>query len=295
MQKIRQKKTPDFIPIIDLTYKGSIRVWKKKETAVVVIRLIDVTHKNSDEPNKTFDDIKNAGGIHSYLQYKGLIILSTIMPDSQIRKFNPQKYAFFINSLSPDYYLTVDGWTYHQRFSESENELLRTINETKELISLCPNAKPLGLVKGCTENQIDVHSSWLMSLGIRDLVLHIGDFRRNGSLHQIKIGKNFAWILRKKARILFLYGFGSQQQLSSYSFADVYISYNHFVIAHNGKEYVGVNMIRYSGGNFEEHMLKNYLQMHKNMQSLKYQKRLDEVNIWEEETIQIEKIEPLQV
>lgn len=66
MQKTQQEKAPFFIPIIDLTYKCSIRVWKKKETAVVVIRLRDVTHKNSDKPNKTFNDIRMVGGLHNY-------------------------------------------------------------------------------------------------------------------------------------------------------------------------------------------------------------------------------------
>jgi len=281
-----------FIPIVDLTYKGSIRVWKKKETPVVVVRLMDLALRNSCKPNKKFYEIVEAGGLHAYLDYDGIIILSTIMPDDQIKKFNPRKYARFINSLLPNYYLSVDGWTYDKKVKISEDELLRTYNETKELIALCPHAKPLGLVKGCADSQIDAHSSWLASLGIKDFVLHAGDFRRNGVKYYMQMAQHFARIIRKKSRLLFLYGFGSQKQLISHSFADGYISNNHFVTADNGMVYDGVNKRKYTRGTFEENMEKNYLQMHKNMLLIKYQTKLSEVNIakWEVEAIEKEKL-----
>ena len=141
------------IPVIDVTYGGSIKLLKRLKPRIIVVRLLDVAIRNSNEPNKKFYEIVQAGGLHVYLEYEGIIIFSTIMPDRQIKKFKPNKYAYFINSLKPNHYLTVDGWTYHKKFRESENELIRTIRETRELIKLCPNSIPLGLVKGCTELQ----------------------------------------------------------------------------------------------------------------------------------------------
>ena len=99
---------------------------------------------------------------------------------------------------------------------------------------------------------------------------------------------------------MLLYGFGSQKELISHSFADAYISYNHFVTADNGMMYDGFNKRRYSGNNFEKYMEKNYLQIHKNIESIKYQTKLSEVNLarWEavkEKQGQLEDIHPHQV
>jgi len=268
-----------FIPIIDVTYKGSIKLLKIMNPSIIVVRLLDLAIRNSNKPNKLFYNIIKAGGLHAYLRYDGIIVFSLIMPDDQIRVFNPSIYAYFINALKPNYYTTVDGWTYHKQFRESMKEIYRTIKETKQLIKLCPNLSPLGLVKGCTELQLDAHSSWLLAMGIKDFVFHIGDYRRNGIQYHMESGKYFAEIIRKKARKLFLYGYGSQKQLISHSFADGYISNKHFVTANVGLVYKGTQAFKYRKLTFEEAMIENYIQIQRNMESLRYQTRLNEVNL----------------
>lgn len=272
---------------------------EKKKPPWIVVRISDLALKNSCKSNSLFDRIVKVSGLHAYLNYKGIIILSTIMPDDHIREFKAKDYAFFINALLPNYYLTVDGWTYHKRFLESRKDLQRIMKQTKELLPLCPNSKPLGLVKGCTPDQIAMHSSWLLALGIKDMVLHVGDFRRNGSAFHIETARNFACIIRKKARTLLLYGFGSLKNPLSHSFADGYISNNHFVIADNGMVYEGVNQVKIPSSckidsyqkklteektirvkkRFEDYLSKNYDQMIKTIHSLNYQTRFSEVNL----------------
>ena len=302
---------PVFIPLIDLTYKGSIGLLQKKKPLCIVVRISSLACKNSCEPRTLFYEVVKAGGLHAYLDYKGIIILSTIMPDDHIKEFKAKDYAFFINALLPDYYLTVDGWTYHKRFLESQKDLQRIMKQTKELVRLCPNSKPLGLVKGCTYGQIEMHSSWLLGLGIKDMVLHVGDFRRSGSTFHIETARNFACIIRKKARTLLLYGFGSSKNPISHSFADGYITNNHFVTTDYGMMYEGSNKVKILHSCkvdayqkrlteekpvlvtacFEKYLSKNYDQILKTIHSLKYQTRLSEVNltIWEAVTSQQEK------
>ena len=43
--------------------------------------------------------------------------------------------------------------------------------------------------------------------------------------------------------------------------------------------YEGFNKVKFTGETFEEAMKKNYIQIQRNMESLKYQTKLNEVNL----------------
>jgi len=268
-------------PVINLSDKSTFKVLDAVPVSLVVVRLQDLVSKKTFEFNKTFNDVMAAGGLHNFLGYSGPIVLSLIMRDDIIANFNPQKYALAINSIRPTSYTTIDGETYEGEISLSIAEINRINKENKELVRLCPRYLPIGLVKGCTAEQIELHIEHLKLLGIKDFIFHVGDFFRHGDTKMINKARNFASKIRNHARYLMLYGMGSQKKLLEFSFADVYISFNHFVTAINGMKFVGTNKIKYNSGYNPDIMVTNFLEMYKNIDLLNKQKLFDGgENIW---------------
>jgi hypothetical protein len=261
-------------PIIKLDAKETFEVCKAVPLKLVVVRLQDLVSKRTFKFNKVHSDIVSAGGLHRFLDFNGQILLSLIMRDEIIVNFSPNKYASAINSLNPDFYTTIDGETYEGEYSNSIRELKRIHRENQELVKLCPKSRPIGLVKGCTENQTKLHMDLLKSMGIEDFVFHIGDFFRHGDPEMIRKAHSFSNIIRKSARCLILYGMGSQDRLLEFSFADIYVSFKHFVTAKNGMKFVGTKEVKYVGGYNPSIITNNFIQMCKNVESLKKQTTL---------------------
>jgi len=261
-------------PIVRLDVKETHSVLKAVPVELAVVRLQDLVSKHTYKFNKTYDDVISVGGLHNFLDFHGCVLLSLIMKDSIIANFDPDKYALAINSLVPDSFTTIDGQTYEGEYSLSMREIERIHAENKELVRLCPKPQPLGLVKGCTRNQIEHHMKLLKSLGIEEFVFHIGDFLRHGDPNMISKARSFSQTIRKEAKRLFLYGMGSQQKLLEFSFADVYVSFNHFVTAKNGMRFIGTKKVKYIGSFSSGIVVDNFIQMYKNVQSIKKQSRL---------------------
>lgn len=264
----------ELYPIVKLDAKETYEVFRVVPVKCIVVRLQDLISKITFDFNKTYHDITVSGGLHGFLGFTGHILLSLIMKDEIVANFQPHKYATAINALLPDSCTTIDGETYEGDYRVSSGELARIHSNNTELISLCPNCRYIGLVKGCSENQIEHHRELLESLGIEDFVFHIGDFFRHGDPNMIRKARSYSWIIREHATRLFLYGMGSQNRLLEFSFADAYISFTHFVTAKNGMEIIGTKKVKY-GRNYEPAiMISNFIQMYKNVGLLKEQSRL---------------------
>ena len=261
-------------PIVKLDSKDTYRVFEVLPIELITVRLQDLVSKNTFRFNKTYREIISAGGLHGFLKYRGQILLSLIMKDEIIANFNPKKYAKAIKSLAPNSYTTIDGETYEGEYSLSLSEIERIHSQNKELVALCPDCQPIGLVKGCSMKQIDYHITLLKSLGIEDFVIHVGDFFRRGDPEMIRRAKSYSLRARKRARHLFLYGMGSQKILLKFSFADVYVSFNHFVTARNGMRFVGTKKTKYSGSYNPQIVIDNFVEMYKNVKKLNKQLKL---------------------
>lgn len=261
-------------PVVKLTDKATFNVLRAVPIELATVRLQDLVSKKSFMFNKTYRDIISSGGLHNFLDFHGRILLSLIMKDEIIANFNPTKYASAINLLCPDLYTTVDGQTYEGEYSLSLKEIKRIHNENKELIDLCPKSKPVGLVKGCSENQIEFHVQLFKSLGIEDYIFHVGDFFRNGDPNMIMKARNLSHAIRKHAKTLILYGMGSQTRLQEFSFADVFISFKHFVTAKNGMRFARTKKTKYVGSYNSEIVTHNFVQMYRNLRSLEGQSKL---------------------
>jgi len=235
--------------------------------------------------NKTFHDIKEAGGLHEFLGFDGTIVLSNIMRDELLAKMNPQTYAKVINTLLPDYFTTIDGETYEGENDTSWREIERMLKESRTLMRKCPEAIPIGLVKGCTEEQIEFHAETFRNMGTDSLMFHTGDFFRNGSdIEMINRARFYASRIKPYTDNLILYGIGSPRRILEFSFADVYVTFNHFITAKMGMRYEGRKMVRHQGYN-QLLVHQNLHELIRNMQVIEQQKRLTNYGdvLWEEE------------
>lgn len=261
-------------PIIKLDARETFDVLRAVPIKLAVVRLQDLVLKNSLKFNKTFRKVVSAGGLHNFLDFSGEILLSLIMRDAIVARYKPERYAVAINCLMPDFYTTIDGETYKGEFSLSMNEIDRIHSQNEQLLALCPKCNPIGLVKGCTEKQIEFHTSLFKSLGISDFVFHVGDFFRHGSPEMIRQARSFSSRIRKHAKRLVLYGIGSQKRLLEFSFADFHVSFSHFVTAMNGMKFVGARKVKYTGGYDSKIITANYIEMDKNVKLLNRQMKL---------------------
>jgi len=266
--------TKGLIPLTRLDCENSIKLAKAINSPVIVIPIYDLISKATAEPNKLFKKIKACGGVHKFLDYHGFIILSLIMKDELIWKSCPKKYAHIINGISPDAYTSVDGGTYNKEDSRSWKEVIRLSKETKELIKLCPNIKPIGQVKGCNSMQIKLHLEYLKQLGINVFMFHVGDFLRRGDDNMIQQAKHFCSLIKDENNALLLYGLGSPRIMLEFSFSDFFITYSHFVNAKNGKIFVKTKKQKFSNMSVYEAALHNFKELLSYAKKLKHQTKL---------------------
>jgi len=263
-------------PIIRLDNPETFEVLKAIPVKLVSVRLQDLISKNTFKFNKTYEDILSSGGLHSYLNFEGEILLSLIMKDEMIFNLRMNDYVESINLLKPDFFTTLDGETYEGEFYVSWKEIDRINKENQKLLELCQQSKPIGLVKGCSEKQIDYHVEKLKSSGIENFIFHNGDFFRYGDSRMIRKARSYCYRIRKEARTLFLYGMGSQRRLIDFSFADVYITFKHFVSAINRIRFIGTKQVRCNGRDVPQILKKNFIEMHKNLKAIETQTKLCE-------------------
>lgn len=217
------------IPIIKLSEPKTYRPWEKVDCFAVVIKAEHLLSSDGKRTNKYFDKIQTTGGVHKFLGYEGIVILSSIMPDKTIYGFSAEAYAKMIYVLRPDFYLTPDGETYLGETEISGLEINRMVDDTKSLIKSCPYSHPIGLVKGCNIEQIDSHTDQLLNLGLSRFVFHAGDYLCRGTSCVTNKAIAFASAIRKKVPWLGIYGIGAMKSLKNFSFADGYITQSHFV------------------------------------------------------------------
>lgn len=223
------------IPVIKLSEPKTFRPWERVDCFGVVIKAQHLLSADGKRTNGVFDNIQSAGGIHSYIGYEGIVILSSIMPDKAIYGFSANAYVAMIDTLRPDFYLTPDGETYLDEFEISALEIDRIVRDTESLMESCPYSHPIGLVKGCTLQQIDNHTMQLLERGLSRFVFHAGEYLCRGTSCATEKGITFASSIRKRVPWLGIYGIGAMKSLRSFSFADCFITQSHFVNPYYGR------------------------------------------------------------
>jgi len=261
-------------PLVRLDCKNSIKLAKDINSPIIVIPIYDLISDATAKPNQLFKKIKSLGGIHNFLDYHGIIILSLIMKDELIWKFSPEQYAEIINNIKPNTFTTVAGATYNKQDSKSFKEVRRLSKETTELLKLCPEIKPIGHVKGCNSIQIKLHLEYLKQLGIKIFIFHVGDFLRSGDNSMIQQAKYYCSLIKDSGDTLLLYGLGSPKLMLEFSFADMFITYTHFVTASNGRIFIGTKRKKYSNMSVYEAAVHNFKELSNYLKKLKSQTKL---------------------
>jgi len=195
----------------------------------VVIKTQHLLSTDGKRTNRIFDQIQSAGGIHPFLGYEGIVILSSIMPDKAIFGFSVDSYAEMIDIIRPDFYLTPDGETYLGEIEISALEINRITKDTDLLIKECSYSHPIGLIKGCNYQQINSHTEQLLERGISRFAFHAGDYLSRGTSCSTDTAIQFSYAIRKRVPWLGIYGIGAMKSLRNFSFADGYITQSHFV------------------------------------------------------------------
>jgi len=272
--KTKEKMIRGIIPLVRVDCEKSIKLAKAINSPIIVIPIYDLISRKTAQPNKLFNKIKACGGIHNFLDYHGVIILSLIMKDELICKSRPKKYSRIIKGIKPDTYTSVDGATYCKQDLKSWKEVIRLSKETKELMKLCPKIKPIGHVKGCNSIQIKSHLDYLKKLGINIFIFHASDFFRNGDESMIQQAKHFCSLIKEKDNVLLVYGVGSPKRMLEFSFCDFFITYSHFVNAKKGKIFRGTKKSKFSKHSVYKAALHNFKEFLTYLKSLKYQTKL---------------------
>jgi len=202
--------------------------------------------------------IRNAGGLHQYLNGVNQVILSPIMPDRLLLKIDFRTYVSLIEELSPDRYITPDGITYSGFIKYSRNQIELILDITSKLQDRFPELTPIGLVKGCTISQMDFHLDNLLERGITQICLHAGDFLYKESVYSCDQIVDFARYIREKVPYLIIYGVGSKHYFRRFHHADAFVTNSHYMQAFNHKRIQGAKWVHYKGKPTKDIVMKNY-------------------------------------
>lgn len=266
--------SPFLSPVIKLGEEMTYHPWIATSAPIIVIKAQDLLSKDGFSYTFLFEKIRHAGGLHQYLQFDGIIILSSIMRDQTIFGFPHSSYASMINALKPDYYITPDGETYFDEESLSVFEIQRTLRDTSRLLKGCPSSRPIGLVKGCTLTQIEEHIDLLSQLGIRTFVFHAGDYLYRGDEREIDFAKRSALSIRRNVPRLLIYGVGSAHYFSIFNYADGFITQSHFINAFNGKRMLNGKWVPSRGPVGQEGLMGNLHALDAIVKRMRAQKHL---------------------
>jgi hypothetical protein len=255
-------------PVVKLGEPLTYRPWEAIPVNVIVVKSTDLFNSRGGGARPIYYEILAQEGIHKYLGFNGKIILSSIMPDVTVKAVTKEIYADAVNKLGVDGYFTPDGETYLGEKHLGTYEVNRILQETEYLLKTCTKSKPIGLVKGYNSEQMRAHANALKALGICSMVFHAGDFSRGAEKDETKTGVRFGKDIRRIADTLYIYGVGSRKSLNFYSYADGYITQNHYVNAFYRQRLVDGKW-RYSGKKADRNdIMQNLKRIHKEVVDL---------------------------
>jgi len=278
----KEKKMEGIIPLVKLDNRESIKPVRAVNSRTIAVRAQDLIKKGTAQLSELFYKIKRSGGIHRYLDFKGEIILSTIMRDDLLMRVSNTLFFDLLEGLKPDYLLTIDCETYDNEYSFSRKQIIESLTRTVELMTLFPDIELIGLVKGCDRHQFLAHYRILKRLGIRTFAIHAGDFLRAGETQTQRV-KSYASLIKEDNNAVLLAGFGCQRKLEEFSFVNGYITYTHMVNAQNGIIFNGRKKTRNHRMGYHEAGVHNLKQMIINLKDSKNQAKLGEFITWAED------------
>jgi len=150
---------PRYIPIIKVSERDSW-FWEKLNHPALIVKLEEFLLQPS-----LLNEVAKCG-LHDFLGFNGIIILSSIMPDEILDKLSGREYGELVEKLKPDAFMFIDDYTYiDDPYLISWRNLFRLFQRTLEMKDI--EAYPIGLIKGASRKQIAWCIESLVKMGIR--------------------------------------------------------------------------------------------------------------------------------
>lgn len=173
---------PTVVPIVSLKDERSF-CWDSLDIRAVIIGFQDLFDK------RILDELIKAEDIHSYLDFDGKVLLSSIMPDSLI--VDGKTFYLFSRLAEMVNFDAVIAWDSPVYIDiplyDSWVNLLMGLKLTYEMAKR--GVPTIGLLKGNIERQIRFSASTLARMGIKDMALHASEymlaFSKDATVRQI--------------------------------------------------------------------------------------------------------------
>jgi hypothetical protein len=248
------KKSEKYLfAVVVLGRKRTYNPERHADIAGIVVKVGDLITSKKKYFRSIYARIKKAGGLHVFLNYYGLIILSPIMEDEKVSYFSARRYAKLIKTLKPDCYITPDGATYHGHKKLAKQQMAVALKGTRYLLKKCIGYRAVGLVKGSDLEQIREYVNILSYLGISVFVFHAGDFLSNGSKWELYEAKEFVRLISRMVPKLIVYGVGNEGHFLDFYAADGFVTHSHFAYKSDERIMHRLKTIRETLKNLERH------------------------------------------
>lgn len=223
-------------PIIIATNEKSLSLLQNPnfECSRAFLRALEYITSDGKSLTPLFDRTAAKGGFNAANNIGTPIVLSLIMDNARCSGLSARTVSTLIKGLKPAYCTTMDEATYLRDNSWSLHKLKQIRTKNRHLIQDNPEMKFIGIIKGCTSEQIQEHVSELQDLGIEQFIFHIGDYIAHGSKYERKCAKEFVLTIRNLVPTLYLYGIGSKKMIQTFPYVDGIITLNHIIEPHNG-------------------------------------------------------------
>jgi predicted phosphodiesterase len=207
--KSQPVELPSVVPIVSLNDSSSYYFDPLKIDAIVVT-FEDLLDENIHR------EVEKAGDIHSYLNYEGKVLISSILPDDLITQ---EAFFYFfleiVDRLKFDAAIAWDSPVYVDiPLYDSWVNLLMGLKLTHELADW--GLPVLGLAKGNVENQIRFSVETLARVGINSMALHASEYMmvRKEDSTVMQILYTYSGYLSKLAQSVLLVGVLNPKWLS---------------------------------------------------------------------------------
>jgi len=180
--RARPIELPKVVPMISLRNPSSF-CWDSLDIGAVIIGFEELFDAG------LLRSVSQAGDIHSYLNFEGNILLSSIMPDEFLTE--PSVFHYFMKMIKQggfDGAIAWDSPAYADiPLYDAWINLMKGLLLTHELIE--DEIPVIGLVKGNAERQIEFSTRILAKSGIKSMALHASEYmpriKMDGAARQI--------------------------------------------------------------------------------------------------------------
>jgi hypothetical protein len=159
-------KLPRFIPEIPLEEPVRLR-WDRLGVKAVLVTFLNTKDENIEKVRSE--------GVHRFLGFDGMILLSTIMPDELL---NEETFETTLKLIKEGGFDGVVGWDMpvYIDFPKAVN-LVNLVSATLFTIRYVEEGIPtIPLLKGSDPREMEIYSQWLKKLGFRRIGLHATEY-----------------------------------------------------------------------------------------------------------------------